>query len=265
MTEQLPGERIRETLAKRSDALAVLATERLDKPAMVDTLDVSRSTVDRAVADLEAAGLVRRVGGAFEATHAGELALESYREYTSATDSLGGALPLLDALPDDAPVGTELLEEASVTLAEPHAPEAALSEVVERLPEAETLRGFAPVVKTNYVSMLHDLVENGDLTVEIIVESGTLDSLQAVATARDVVAAFLNHDAVSVFETDRSLPYALWLLEARTFQRAGLTVHESGAIVGVLTNDRPAAFRRCRDRYDRVLEDARLLETPVFD
>jgi predicted transcriptional regulator len=265
MTEQVDGQRVREVLAKRGDALAALASARRDKPELVDSLDVSRSTVDRAVADLEETGLVRRVDGEFGATQAGELALESYREYTGATDSLGDALPLLDSLPDDAPMGTELLERASITLAEPHAPEAALSEVASRLPDAETLRGFAPVVKTNYVSMLHELVDSGDLSVEIIVESGTLDSLRSVATAHDEVAAFLESDTVAVFETEESLPYALWLLEAPSFQRAGVTVHENGAIVGVLTNDRPPAFERCRDEYDRILAEATRLDTAGED
>lgn len=259
-TEQVDGGRIREVLTRRNDALAALVADRLAKPSLVDALDVSRSTVDRAVADLVEVGLVRRVTGGFEATHAGELALAHYRAYTAATDSLGDAIPLLDAIPADASVGTELLDGASVRLAEPYAPETVLAPVVSKLPETDTLRGFAPVVKTNYVSMLHDAVAAGDLSVEIIVEAGTIESLRSVTTAREEVAAFLASDAVDVFETDESLPYALWLLGSPEFQRAGLTVHEAGGVVGVLTNDRPAAVQACRDRYDRVRTDARPLD-----
>jgi len=265
MTDTVSGDRVRNVLGKRGDALAALASDRLDKPALVDALGVSRSTVDRAVAELEAAGLARRVGTEFEATQAGELALETHRRYTVATDTLGDALPLLAVLPDDAPVGTELLMGGSVTLAEPHAPEAALSEVVRRLPEARTLRGFAPVVKTNYVSMLHDMVVDGEPSVEIIVQSGALDSLRAVATARGDIAAFVQHDDVSIFETDEQLPYALWLLEGPSFQRAGLTVHQNGGIVGVLTNDRPAAFESCTEQYAAVRDEAQPFDPSGFD
>lgn len=265
MTNTVSGDRVRRVLAKRVDALAALAGDRLDKPALVDELGVSRSTVDRAVAELETTGFARRAGAEFEATQAGELALETHREYTVATDALGGALPLLAALPDDAPVGAELLNGGSVDLAEAHAPEGALSEVVARLPEADTLRGFAPVVKTNYVSMLHDQVVAGDLDVEIIVQSGALDSLRSIATARGDIAAFVEHEAVSILETDEQLPYALWLLEAPEFQRAGLTVHQNGAIVGVLTNDRPAAFDTCSEQYATVRERAERFDPAAFD
>ena len=265
MFDTVAGDRVRDVLDKRGDVLATIVGNRMDKPALVEAVGVSRSTVDRAIADLEETGFVQRAGTEFEATQAGELAFETYQEYTTATDALGSALPLLDALPEDAPIDTVLLEGASVTLADPHAPEAALSDVVGRLDDAETLRGFAPVAKTNYVAMLHDAVAHGDLSVEIIVQSGALDALRAVATARDKVGAFLRADAVDVFETEASLPYALWLLEAPTFQRAGLTVHENGAIVGVLTNDRPVAFERCREQYAEVLETADRFDTAAFD
>jgi predicted transcriptional regulator len=260
MTDQVRGEQVREVLAKRGDALAALVEDRLDKRALVAALDVSRSTVDRSVADLVETGLVSRADGGFEATQAGELALESHREYTNATDSLGGAIPLLDALPDDAPIGNELLKGASINLAEPRAPEAALTDVVSRLPDADTLRGFAPVVKTNYVSMLHNVVTSGEIDIEIIVQSGALESLQSVATARQDVGEFLAAESVDVLETSTSLPYALWLLESETFGRAGLTVHDGGAIVGVLTNDRPEAMDTCREQYEAVRADATRLD-----
>lgn len=265
MTDQVDGRRVREVLAKRGDALAAIADRPIDKPELVEALGVSRSTVDRAVTDLVRAELIRELGKKYEPTHAGELALDIYREYTGATDALGSALPLLATLPDDAPIGTELIEGSSVALADPHAPEAALEGVISRLDEADTLRGFAPVVKTNYVSMLYDQVRTGGLTVEIIVESGTFDPLLSVATTREEMVAFLENPAVSVYETDESLPYALWLLEGPSFQRTGVTVHENGAIVGVLTNDRSEAVQSSRNLYQRIRGDATPLTTEISD
>lgn len=260
VTDGVDGGRVRDVLRKRSDVLTALSTERLDKPALCDAVGVSRSTVDRAIADLVETGLVREADGRYEATHAGQLGLETYREYRDVTDTLGAAEPLLDALPDDAPVGTDLLDGGTVTDTDPSLPEAALTEVLERLPDAETLRGFAPVVKTNYVSMLQDAVVDEGLSVEIVVQADTLDSLQTITAARPAVAEFFAVDAVDVFTTDEELPYALWLLDGPALEHAGITVHDGGAVVGVLSNDDPDVVATYHDQYESVRERASRLD-----
>jgi len=260
VTDGVDGERVRDVLRKRSDVLAALSTERHDKPALCDAVGVSRSTVDRAIAELVETGLVREADGQYEATHAGQLGLDTYCGYRDVTDTLGAAEPLLDALPDDAPVGLDLLDGGTVTVTDPSLPEAALTEVLDRLPAAETLRGFAPVVKTNYVSMLQDAVVEEGLSVEIVVKADTLDSIQTIAAARPGVAEFFEADAVDVFTTDEALPYALWLLDGPGLEHAGITVHDGGAVVGVLSNDDPDVVATYRDQYESVRERARPLD-----
>ncbi|MFW5939937.1 MAG: helix-turn-helix transcriptional regulator [Halolamina sp.] len=259
------GQRVRDALRKRGDVLATLSTARHDKRELGDAVDVSRSTVDRAVAELLDTGLVRQVGGSFEATHAGQLALETHQQYRERTDQLGAAEPLLEALPEDAPVGTDLLDGGTVTYADPALPESALSAVLSRLPKAETLRGFAPVVKTNYVSMLRNAVVEEGLSVEIVVQADTLDSLGTIATARDEVARFFAADSVDVLTTDERLPYALWLLDAPDVKQVGITVHDGGAVVGVLSNDDPAVVATYRDQYDSIRDDASRFDAADLD
>ena len=264
-TDGVDGQRVREVLRKRGDVLAALAADRLDKRELGEAVDVSRSTVDRAVAALIETGLVRQVAGRFEATHAGRLALCTHERYRALTDSLAAAEPLLAALPDDAPVGTDLLDGGTVTYANPALPETALTEVLSRLPEAETLRGFAPVVKTNYVSMLEDAVVEEGLSVEIVVQADTLDSLRTIAATRDEITSFFAADSVDVFTTDEQLPYALWLLDGPDVEHAGITVHEGGAVVGVLSNDDPDVVATYREQYESVRERASRFDPDSFD
>ena len=264
-SDRVDGAQVREVLRKRGDVLAALSTGRLDKRELVDDVDVSRSTVDRAVTELIETGLVQRVGTEFEVTHAGQLALETYREYRDVTDTLGAAEPLLAAIPDDAPMGTDVLDGGTVTYADPSLPEAALTEVVSRLPEAETLRGFAPVVKTNYVSMLEDAVTEEGLSVEIVVKAATLDSLKHSTAARAEVAEFFAADAVEVLATEEELPYALWLLDGPEMEHAGITVHEGGAVVGVLSNERPEAVANYREQYEAIRDRATRIDPDVLD
>jgi predicted transcriptional regulator len=264
-SDGVDGQRVRDVLRKRGDVLAALSADRLDKRELGDAVGVSRSTVDRAIADLTEVGLVRDVGGGFEATRAGQLALETHRAYREATDTLGAAEPLLASMPDDAPMGIDVLDGGTVTYADPALPETALTEVLTRLPEAETLRGFAPVVKTNYVSMLEDAVVEEGLSVEIVLTADTLESLKRTTAARAEVAEFFAADAVDVFVTEEELPYALWLLDGPALEHAGITVHEGGAVVGVLSNERPEAVANYRDQYEAIRERARPIDADALE
>jgi len=254
--KDVTGEQIREVVGKRSDVLAELADDSWRKPALVETLDVSRSTADRAIDELIDAGLAEREDGVYRATNAGELALDVHQEYASLTDGIGTAMPIIEAKSPNAPFDTTLLADGSVQLAEPHAPENALQETAESLRKADTVRGFAPVIKSSYASLLYEEVRERRLEVEMIVERQARDSLATVAENREELANLLVADEVAVLETDADLPYALWLMSGPDIDRSGITVHDSGGIVGVITNDSADAVGWCRKRYESVRADA---------
>ena len=70
-------------VAKRVDLLEALAAGPRYKPALVEATGDSRSTVDRAIRELEAAGLIERTDEGFWATLAGRLAAERYRAFVA--------------------------------------------------------------------------------------------------------------------------------------------------------------------------------------
>jgi len=250
------GDDVRNVVAKRHDVLAALAADRWRKPALVTELDASRSTIDRAVDDLTGTGLVERTDGTYAATGTGRLALDAYRDYAALTDDIAAASALVAATPPDEPLDSTLISDADVQLAEPRVPESALTEAVETLSEVDTVRGFAPVIKSSYASLLREEVTERNLSVEMIVERSARRSLASVADAREELAALLAAEEVTVLETDADLPYALWLMTGSTVERAGVTVHDSGGIVGVLTNDSADAVEWCSQRYESVRADA---------
>jgi predicted transcriptional regulator len=87
-------EAVFDTVARRREFLALLADEPLDKASMVRRLDVSRSTVNRAVSTLESYGFVDRVGGEYRTTPAGVVARRHLDETLSSLDRLIAARPL---------------------------------------------------------------------------------------------------------------------------------------------------------------------------
>jgi predicted transcriptional regulator len=77
---------VRQLLSQRADALSRLLDADRTKNELTEELDVSRSTVDRAVRELESNGLVRREGGTVTATLSGRLAYDSYRRFCAETE-----------------------------------------------------------------------------------------------------------------------------------------------------------------------------------
>ncbi|PSQ60765.1 hypothetical protein BRD18_00145 [Halobacteriales archaeon SW_7_71_33] len=266
------GQSLRETLARRGTVLAALHSAPRNKPALVDTLPVSRSTVDRAIDELTEADLIERVDGDYRPTTAGEVALDCRRPYVERTDTLAAARPVLNAVDDtdaDAEVDIDpvFLQHASVTVADPSVPENALGGAVDRLTASDRLRGFAAVVKPSYVSMLHGPVTGGDLSVEVIVERATREGLADLAYGREQFADLLDSDDFEMLEVERDLPYALWLMddENETGGYAGVAVHETGGVAGLLATEHEPAVDWCRERYDAVRAAATPLPVDAVD
>jgi len=251
---------MRETVARRRPVLRALRDAPRGKPGLVEALPVSRSTVDRAVSELLGADLVERDDDEYRLTGSGALALAAHEEYIDRTDGIAAATPVLNALPDATALDGALLDGCEVHLAEPRAPEGALSAAVSGLREATALRGFAPVVKSSYITLLHEEVTERNLEVEIIVERDVQDSFERLPHVREELGALLAADSFRILATERSLPCALWTMESDDgHDLGGVTVHDAGGIVGVLVNDDPAAVEWCRESYETVRADAERL------
>lgn len=258
--EEIQGATLRETVRKRSDVLGSLSTAPASKPELVDRLDVSRSTVDRAVDALGEIGLIRRVDGTYHATAHGELVLDCYRAYSESTDALAEAAPILDALPVDATIERSLLENGTTRLADPHAPESALTAAVEELKAAERLRVFSPVVKSSYLSLVHREVTEAGLETELVLGQEATESLASLATVTETVEQLVNAEPFDLYTTDDGLPYVLYLMTGET-DTIGLTVHDDGGIVGSVTASDPDAVEWGRSQFEEMMTSVEAADT----
>lgn len=254
-SEELQGTTLRETVRKRSDVLDSLRSDPAPKPELVERLDVSRSTVDRAVDSLRETGLIRRTGGQYHVTVHGRLIVESYQEYVDATDALAKAAPILDTIPLDSGIDRSLLESGTIRLADPHAPENAITAAVEELQSAERLRVFSPIVKSNYINLVHEEVAEAGLDTDLVLGQGASESLASLATVTETLEGLLGAESFSLYTTDAELPYMLYLMTGGT-DAVGITVHDDGAIVGSVTANDPDAVAWGRERFDEVMAAA---------
>jgi len=261
---ELIGSTLRETVRKRSNVLESLSEGAAPKPTLVDRLDVSRSTVDRAIDNLSARDLVRRDGDGYRVTTHGRMALESYREYVATTDSLARASPLLSSIPTDVDVDAALFEHGDISLAEPHAPENAIAPAIDYLQSAERLLVFSPVVKSSYISLVHEEVAGSELELELVLGRGASESLASLAAVTDTVDGLAVADTVSFFRTGTDLPFTLFLMLDGGGDTVGVTVHDGGAIVGSVTSQALDAVEWGRETFEEVRATADPLNPEEF-
>ncbi|WP_227133154.1 tetratricopeptide repeat protein [Halorubellus salinus] len=100
-------------VVKRADFITALADQPLEKRELTAELGYSRATVNRAVGELEDAGLVRDASAGHEPTLAATLAVEAYHEFVATETDVLEATPMLAGLDHDAAVAPEFLRDAA--------------------------------------------------------------------------------------------------------------------------------------------------------
>jgi len=86
----------------------------LEKRALTDVLNISRSTVNRAIQDLDDAGMLSVEGTDYQMTAFGALVQDEYRHFRDTTNSISEAKPVLKSIPAVASPPTYLLQDATV-------------------------------------------------------------------------------------------------------------------------------------------------------
>ncbi len=201
---------LQKCLRTRSHFLAHLRRPR-QKCELADDLEESRSTIDRALRELEDAGFVERADRGYRTTLTGELALEAHRRYSARLDGLAAARDALDPLPTDAALDGALFEEATVSLptsCSPHAPVEALESL---LAGADHARVFATAVIPAYVDIYYEQIVEEGMTADIVCAEGVLDWI--LARREEQLTAIAGCDGVRLWETSADRAVSLVVTE----------------------------------------------------
>jgi len=186
-------------LVRRAPLLRLLNDAPKTKPELVAETDVSRSTVDRAVRDMEGAGVVERRNGAVVLTLVGRLALDSYEAFHADIASLADCRALRD-LDADAPIEVRALRECSVVAASPNTPHRCVREWIDRLRTADRVELYGTMVLPQVLDALVDDVVDGSLDVEAYLVPPVIEAL--VSDFGERAQRALDSDAVSIAEVE---------------------------------------------------------------
>ena len=236
-----------EHVTKRRDVLAALASPKT-KPELVDALDSSRSTVDRAIRSLSDCDLVERQGSEYRATYMGREALSAYDRFLTRVTALERAQPVLDALPPTVDIDPAVLEGAMVVESTPEAPEAPMEANMDYVTGATRFRGTGPTVLPRHFDLMRDLVEQGTETELVLTESvvGALTETYA-----EDFEALSGTEELSVYMTDEQMSFAVWTAESPDRTGSGIVVYDDTGVAGVINNDTEAMNEWVKSVYER--------------
>ncbi len=235
---------------KRADALATLRDGSMTRRELMDTLDVSRTTIHRLVRALEAADLVDQQGNDFVLTVFGHTVAEevsTYRRRISAASRMQPFLETVDAFPGE----IELFAEATVTVTEPTNPYAPVERFINLVTASGTLRGFdttaiAPIIVPDIREAILSGMETDMIYLPPVVESIVEEYPDDIAEVADSGRLTLS--------THSNLPFGLAIFD----DRIGLGGYdaETGMLRTFVDTDDDRARTWALDLYDEYREEA---------
>lgn len=246
---------VRELVAKRIDFLEHLQEHTLQKPGIVDQLDHSRSTVDRAIRELENADLIERTQKGYSTTFSGKLAAEKYREYLSESTEVLDKRTTLNRLPVTSPLDAAVLIDADVHLATGPLPYEPLTHVEDVLEHADRVLGLVPQLPNpHWLRLCRSQVIEEEATVELVVSPALFETLQQQCSR--VLMELVAPPTGAVFVTD--LPQFTLLLVANDETETVLIIlyDDTDSVAGVLVNDSPTATEWAQTFYQTIKAEA---------
>ncbi len=251
MTDQCPHELLR-TINRRRACLQAIVAEPQEKRELVETVSTPRSTLDAIVRELEQAELVEYRDGVWRATVTGRSAAELYAECMESLESIHTAGTLLSTLDDPPSIPPAVLDGAETFESTDPVPDAVIVEFLDRIAEANHVRGVAPRALSGYTDRVFLRAIEADSTLEFVLAERVLSQLSSLDP--ETVADRLDHEALTVYTAPVSIEFGFWI--AGVPEHLGMIVYADRGIEGILINDSADAVEWGENRYESIRQQA---------
>jgi tetratricopeptide (TPR) repeat protein/predicted transcriptional regulator len=249
-------------VADRCDILDYVTATPFEKRDLVAGVDMSRSTVDRAIRALEVAQLVTRTSAGYTTTPAGQQAIDQYRTTVATIRDILAAQPVLVALPYDCSLQPAMLADAATEDTADAPPYYLPPSIRERIAAAERARIYLPVLAAPQLldCCLHQVVQD-DLALELLTTPGLFETLTTEFPRPLATMAATNNSSFTTSVIDPIAaggpPFGLVLTDTDEARTVSLIAYgEQDTIQGTIHNDTDAAIQWAEHCYANAYDGA---------
>lgn len=251
-------------LRQRAEIVAHLREKPLGKPTLVEELDIARSTLDRAIRDLEAVGIVTYSDGKYAVTPVGERLARNFFAFLERVELTMELEPFLLWAPiDEFDLDLRVLTDAEMVIPEPANPYATIERRVQRVKHMDQERSMLPLAGLHAHEAAHErIVENGAES-ELIVDSGVADVMFSDPAFAGLTEEMVTTDRFALYVSDEPIPYYIGVFDDETVQ---IGVNEEGSPRALVETDRQEALAWAHDTIDTYKQQATMsARTAVHD
>jgi predicted transcriptional regulator len=253
MTTDNTVSEIIDTLGRRVDFLECVEEESKDKRTIADEFELSRSTLDRAVRELEALQLLSHGKDGYEPTVCGQLAAEEYRRLERRIEILCELQPFLRWVsPSSFDLELEWLADAELLLPEPGDPYAMVNRHVQLVNRSDSGKALLPVTGLHaHQAGAENVLERGG-EFELIVTPDVARTLRDNQNYAELTEEMTETNCFDLFVYDGSIPYAVALLD----DTVQIAADEDGEPRALLESNAPEVRNWAKRKIERYKRQA---------
>lgn len=242
-------------ITDRKDTLAYLAETSAYKRDMVEDLEVSRSTVDRAVSELMDMKLIWRSDSGYEITKKGEIGLETVRSTLDTLETLDKATELLQWLPENTEIPPCVIEQGDVYLSEPPAPVSPIDRGISRLKKCRKVIALSySDTQPEFNEIFLERIFDEQFTAEIIFRETLADHL--LSQHQEYIGDLLERDTLRFWVSD-SITFALFIFYMDDDTFVHLVSHgSSGEYRGHIETSLPTAVEWAESYFSKIKSES---------
>lgn len=247
------GEGVRGVLNSRWDVIELLSERSRRQAEIASALDISRSTVTRAMDQLQEHGLAVRAGSEYELTRLGETLRQTHHRYRAEVSAVLEVEPLIDHIPTSAPFDPSVLVDATWYDVESGASYQIRDRVTDAIREAVAIKEMGRTRSEQKSAEVHlTKVLEERRPVESVLSEDLFFHIRDIERGSKMLEA--DNMDVSIHG---SVPYGLFILEQPADRVLVMVIYDEGdTMKGIIRTDATKAVAWAESVFDSFQAEA---------
>jgi len=243
-------------LSKRAHHLRVLLEQPRPKSELEDTVECSRSTLDRSLRELADVGLAQYENGVWKPTLLGRHSYEIRETYQTSLTQLSEASKLLESLPYGSSLSSAFLMEGEIHTATSSMPDAVLQPLLDFADNDIEVCVASPTLITGFAKQIYERVKHGAIgSLEVVFTQNQREQIRT--TFPELINELKCSPDVDVLCSSIPFSYGLWLVDPI---KAAVTIFTDRGIQGVCVNEPDTSIEWAKAQYGQVKQEAERIE-----